>query len=667
MIPFSFQKGNKATGCEDAPPIANLAYSVVCDGLGGAGSTKHTVLEGMPEKPVIRTSGYLGSRIVCDCVNTYYAQNINDLFAAANDNLIKDNVSSFLLALKEQIISAFDANIQKWSITRSHSKTLKDFPTTLASALYYPHSNGVTVLAVWAGDSRVYLLTPQNGLQLLSLDDAKNAENEMNSTSEMTNCISAGNAFRLNYALYELNGPGIVFCCSDGCFDYLQSPLHFEWLLLHTILECMPNSINNELGTALAESIRDNMYQSIGDDTTMSGIIIGMNSSSMMKDFFLDRMSESGKHAIAMNNCLKELKTVQNERDAAQKTCRLFEEKIISSVHDEVCLALKSYNYNPLLQERLISMPCYEEYMQRKWMAEKEINDECVAEVQKTQELAYKIRNVCRSMLICDYLKWQRRVDELGGTLSTFLGQFPTFPTKIRGQAQNGQAYANPARARQYILACIEMYKHPCFMEIVSLSTFPNDETEKNIQSQLDRLEELLTILNNSDSLFTDLWSQAYFSTDFFSKERYQCDQDSQFDVLFEQAMNSPKSYQFVSELSARKIAEYHEQVNRIDAIHEKYEKEKHRRLANIPEEYWLNHKDEILEMILSENEIALRSLFGNTTMQTERLVSYAEAKKTLARINNKIEAAQTSVDRIWNIYKDEYQLFRQITEKGAC
>lgn len=43
MLPFSFQKGNKAAGCEDAPPVSNIKFSVVCDGLGGAGSTKHKV------------------------------------------------------------------------------------------------------------------------------------------------------------------------------------------------------------------------------------------------------------------------------------------------------------------------------------------------------------------------------------------------------------------------------------------------------------------------------------------------------------------------------------------------------------------------------------------------------------------------------------------------
>ena len=81
----------------------------------------------------------------------------------------------------------------------------------------------------------MYVLSPTKGLQLLSLDDAVNADREMNSASEMNNCISAGNAFRLNYSIFEMDEPGIVFCCSDGCFDYLPSPLHFEWLVLHCL------------------------------------------------------------------------------------------------------------------------------------------------------------------------------------------------------------------------------------------------------------------------------------------------------------------------------------------------------------------------------------------------------------------------------------------------
>ena len=85
----------------------------------------------------------------------------------------------------------------------TRNKTLKIFPTTLASALYFQDGERMKILAIWAGDSRVYVLSPTKGLQMLSLDDAVNAEVEMKSASEMNNCISAGNPFRWNYSIFD--------------------------------------------------------------------------------------------------------------------------------------------------------------------------------------------------------------------------------------------------------------------------------------------------------------------------------------------------------------------------------------------------------------------------------------------------------------------------------
>ena len=221
MLPFSFQKGNKAAGCEDAPPVSNIKFSVVCDGLGGAGSTKHKVEEA--GTVVMRTSGYLGSRVVADSVTDFYDVNYeriaNILFSNGNSVIA---LQAVIEELKSTIKTALSTKMTKLGIDPmlTRKKALKIFPTTLASALYFQDSEKLKILAIWAGDSRVYVLSPTKGLQLLSLDDAVNADREMNSASEMNNCISAGNAFRLNYSIFEMDEPGIVFCCSEGCFDY---------------------------------------------------------------------------------------------------------------------------------------------------------------------------------------------------------------------------------------------------------------------------------------------------------------------------------------------------------------------------------------------------------------------------------------------------------------
>lgn len=663
-IPFKFQKSNKGTGCEDAPPKTDCMYSVVCDGLGGAGSTKHTILQDETNIPVVRTSGFLGSRIVSECVAAYYEENAAELFIAINEQNRADNVNGFVGRLKDKISADLKESMQKWGIEPSHSKTLKDFPTTLASAVYHLNANGLTVLAVWAGDSRIYALTPQKGLQLLSLDDAQNAENKMNSTSEMTNCISAGNDFHLNYAVYELNEPGIVFCCSDGCFDYLQSPLHFEWLLLHTIIECMPDSEGEQLGAVLADSVCDTIYKSIGDDTTMAGIIFGMDSGKQMKNLYRNRMDVSDKLAVSMNEQLKTLKKVQNEKDTAQKSCRLSEEKVFLSVHDAVCKVLQSGTIGSSLRSKLTSMPCYAEYARKERDVVQKINKECEVELQRLKSKMQKMKTICRNMLICDYVKLRRQMEDQRGSSTSFWGAI--LSPRNREQMYGGQMYSDLVLIKQSLLACIEMYKHPYCKAVFSLPGTRDEERDNYIQSQISMLGAVLFSLDTPDRSFENLWSQAYYSTEYFEKERHQCGRDSQFNIAFERALSNPRSCEFASELSMRKLKEYSEQTNGLAAVDEKYKKEKQRRLASISEEFWSSHKNEILDTVLSENEITLRNLFKNTDVPIERIISYIDAKRTLGKIDNEIVEIQCSIDRIWDAYKEDYQLFKQ-TEKGVC
>lgn len=674
MYPFSFQKGNKAAGCEDAPPVARAGYSIVCDGLGGAGSTKHAIFEVETQKTVTRTSGYLGSRIVCDCVSTFFENNFAAIARSiAVNGRVPDRaatVSGFLCDLKAQISQIIDEHIKKWGIKPSLSKTLKDFPTTLASAIYFVHPRGITVLSIWAGDSRVYVLTPSKGLQLLSLDDAKGAEDEMNSASEMNNCISAGNNFHLNYAIYDLDEPGLVFCCSDGCFDYLKSPLHFEWLLLHTMLECMPSCDTTNIGNVLADSIRDNMYRTIGDDTTMAGVIIGINSTAQIKNLFQARKSKSDKHAIAMNGCLEELKKIQSERDSARKKCSLIEEKILTLIHDEICLALRSGNSGSHLRSRLTSMPCFTDYIQREKNIEHEVDEECEAELRKAQESAYQLKNVCRNMLILDYIKWRNQSNAQNQSHSPVLEQFLGISSMTRSPvlpAQSNTGYMDPEKVRQAISACIEMIKHPSFKEIVFIPSAPNDELDQYLRGLTSQLEVVHELMGNTDSLFYDLWSQAFFSTDDYLKERHFQDRNPQFELLFEQTMSSPQSSQFASALSKRKIVAYNDQTNRTIAIHEKFSHEKQRRLADLPENFWSDHKNEILDMVFSESDDDLCALFPNSTVQSSNLISYTESKRVLQNTLSKIGDVQRLIDGIWAQYKQDYQLILQISEKGAC
>ena len=172
LYPFSFQKEIKPGFCEDAPPVATDRYAIVCDGLGGAGHTKHSLPdEENPGTVTERTSAYLGSRIVADRVERFFAEHWEE-WASSGET---PEIGVYAGQLKEELDRAIQDYVEKMRIRIPVGKTIKIFPTTLASAVFLPCEDGLRVAAIWAGDSRVYLLTPSKGLRLLSLDDADGA------------------------------------------------------------------------------------------------------------------------------------------------------------------------------------------------------------------------------------------------------------------------------------------------------------------------------------------------------------------------------------------------------------------------------------------------------------------------------------------------------------
>lgn len=663
MLPFSFQKGNKAAGCEDAPPVSNIRYSVVCDGLGGAGSTKHKV----NEAGIIatKTSGYLGSRVVADSVNGFYENNygrLADLIFSYGDS------TSFLLPvieeLKNTIKESLSANMSALGIDPmlTRNKTLKIFPTTLASALYFQDADKLKILAIWAGDSRVYVLSPTKGLQMLSLDDAINADVEMKSASEMTNCISAGNPFRLNYSLFEMDEPGIVFCCSDGCFDYLLSPLHFEWLLLQTILSCVPDATSDTLGDVFATSVRDTVYQSIGDDTTMSGVIYKIESTNSLKLAFSPRMDQFGQLAIQMNDALKAQKNCQNEKDSSAKKCRLYESKVLADLKKSVIDALLKRSPATLCSY-IETLPYYADYQALLNAIDKQLDEECVAELEGLNKQIGELKTGCVEMITRDFLKWRRTNHDSVGSNSSVMD---FFTPRTRGVAKKSFSYLKPSSYVQPLNACLKLFDLPDFQRLSMKSLIPDSDIEEYMQSQIKSIEALISIMDNDNSLFEDLWAQAYFSTDRFEKERQEVSYSRDFSAVVDEAMRDPLSSKYISELTCQKIDAYKKMNGSIVAIQQKYMSEREHRKSLAPEQFYSKHEKELTDSIFRLNVESLDSLFADTCVSMERLTAYIEARRVISEIDNQIEKAQERVISIWDQYSPNYQLFRKIQEKGV-
>ena len=52
----------------------------------------------------------------------------------------------------------------------------------------------------------------------------------------MSNALSA-DTIHINYRRVELQSPFLVVCATDGCFGYIRTPMHFEYLVLSHLLE----------------------------------------------------------------------------------------------------------------------------------------------------------------------------------------------------------------------------------------------------------------------------------------------------------------------------------------------------------------------------------------------------------------------------------------------
>src|SRR5262249_49955175 len=114
------------------------------------------------------------------------------------------------------------------------SKLIRTLPTTLAVGRYGRTDAGLRCEAIWAGDSRVYLLTPAGGLHQLPEADLRSGgdgRETLERASPLNNLVCASSPFVLHTRMVAVAGPAVLLAATDGCFGYVSTPLHFEHLL----------------------------------------------------------------------------------------------------------------------------------------------------------------------------------------------------------------------------------------------------------------------------------------------------------------------------------------------------------------------------------------------------------------------------------------------------
>ena len=197
----------------------NSAYSGVFDGCGGSG---FRLCRGFSKK----TEAYMASRFASGAMYDWF-----QVFGDSSDFSSINKAKS----IKEYLDKGFSLSSKYNSQSAKIGGSLvRDFPTTAAIAIL---SENIVLDALWAGDSRIYLLD-WSGLAQVSVDDVDeiDAYNNLFDDSVMNNVLSADGKYVLNHKKINLTGPSLVITATDGCFGYFQSPMEFEFILLDSLM-----------------------------------------------------------------------------------------------------------------------------------------------------------------------------------------------------------------------------------------------------------------------------------------------------------------------------------------------------------------------------------------------------------------------------------------------
>ena len=310
-ISFAFNLGKIPDQGEDSDPILrdgpDLGLLGVFDGMGGAGGTVYETPEGR------RTGAYLASRIARDVVEQRMLDllepdwHLNGKAAARN--------------LEHSVQQALKQRLQELNPAPSglRSRLIRALPTTMAVvALQRTQPGGPTWAGhvFWAGDSRAYVFESRGASQLSTDDlrDPGDALANLRRDSVVSNALSADTEFHINYRRVELRSPFLVVCATDGCFGYVRTPMHFEYLVLSHLLEARSTE-------AWSSALQAEIAAVTGDDAAMSTLAVGAD----LKEFqelFAPRVGELASDFIepldelsdAVTRAEQELRALQSRQ-----------------------------------------------------------------------------------------------------------------------------------------------------------------------------------------------------------------------------------------------------------------------------------------------------------------------------------------------------------------
>ncbi|MQY05859.1 protein phosphatase 2C domain-containing protein [Actinomadura macrotermitis] len=261
---------------EDAEPLfvhhlpSGQGVTGVFDGSGGSGSASaYESKDGTP-----RTGAWLAARVARVALETWFGTSFH-AGAGFETAALEARLTELLAALRPATPSRI--------IGRMH----KELPTTLAAVRYSVQAGQVDCQVLWAGDSRVYQLSPGGGLQALTRDHTEEEDGlvQLIQDPPLTNVISASAPFFVQEHRRLLDLPCVLVCATDGFFGYVQTPAHFEHLLLATLRDAA--SMDDWM-----ERLRHDVMGYTTDDASLGVVVLACAGFAELKEMFAARTRE---------------------------------------------------------------------------------------------------------------------------------------------------------------------------------------------------------------------------------------------------------------------------------------------------------------------------------------------------------------------------------------
>jgi serine/threonine protein phosphatase PrpC len=279
-VAFSFNLAKIAGHGEDADPILQVIPDGmllgVFDGLGGSGSTPIDGVDG------VKSSAYYGARVVRDAADGLLP--LLSVFSAATPDAVADVLGEHI----DTVLASYQETWKASGTSALRSSLFRRLPTTAAIAIARTARATARISVLWAGDSRCYALTPAAGLQQLTADHLRTPQDALaNLTKDapIANCISADAPARIDAREITVPLPAVLIAATDGCFGYLDSPMHFEGLLLDTMRA-------TTTAQRWSRALQERVAAVAGDDASLALVGIGWRTHLGMRRAFRARFAD---------------------------------------------------------------------------------------------------------------------------------------------------------------------------------------------------------------------------------------------------------------------------------------------------------------------------------------------------------------------------------------